>query len=54
MYSQSFIRLLAIAPKVPGVTRVHIGTLEVPHENLYEVSLVMDATGQKMLQPGSR
>jgi hypothetical protein len=42
------------APEVPGVTGAHIGTLEVPHENLYKVGLVMDATGRKMLQPSSR
>jgi hypothetical protein len=46
---ESFIWLLATAPEVPGVTRADIGTLEVPHENLHEVSLVVDATGRKML-----
>jgi hypothetical protein len=29
---------LAAAPEVLGVARMHIGALEVPHENLYEVS----------------
>jgi hypothetical protein len=51
--TKSFIRLLAAAPEVPGVTRADIGTLEVLHENLYEVGPVVDAMGRKMLQPGS-
>jgi hypothetical protein len=51
--TKSFIRLLAVAPKVPGVTRVDISALEVPHENLHEVGPVVDATGQKMFRPGS-
>jgi hypothetical protein len=46
---ESFIRLLMAAPEVLGVTRAHIGILKVPHKNLYEVSLVVDATGRKML-----
>jgi hypothetical protein len=49
--TESFIWLLAVAPKVSGVARVHIGALEVPHENQYEVSPVVDATGRKVLQP---
>jgi hypothetical protein len=52
--TESFIPLLAAALEVLGVTRVDISTLEVSHENLYEVILVVDATGQKMFQPGSR
>jgi hypothetical protein len=51
---ESFIWLLAIAPEVLGVTRADIGTLEVPHENLHEVSLVVDAMGRKMLHLDSR
>jgi hypothetical protein len=51
---ESFIWLLAIAPKVLGVTRVDIGTLEVPHENLYKVSPVVDTTGREVLQLSSR
>jgi hypothetical protein len=38
-----------IAPEVPRVTMADIGTLEVPHENLYEVDLVVDVMGQKVL-----
>jgi hypothetical protein len=45
---ESFIRLLLAAPEVPGVTRVDISILEVPHENLHEVGPVVDATGQKV------
>jgi hypothetical protein len=37
------------AHEVPGVAREYIGALEVPHENLYEVGLVVDATGQEVL-----
>jgi hypothetical protein len=54
VHTESFMQLLAAAPEVPRVTRVNIGTLEVPHENIYEVGPVVDAMGQKMLQPGSR
>jgi hypothetical protein len=46
---ESFIRHLVKAPEVLGVTRVDIGTLEVPHQNLHEVGLVVDATGQEVL-----
>jgi hypothetical protein len=47
--AESLFQLLAAAPKVPGVARVHIGALEVPHKNLYEVSLVVDVMGQEVL-----
>jgi hypothetical protein len=49
VFAESFIRLLAAAPEVPRVARAHVGALEVPHENLYEVSLVVDASGRKVL-----
>jgi hypothetical protein len=52
--TESFIWLLALDPEVPGVTRVDTSTQEVPHENLHEVGPVVDVTGQKMFQPGSR
>jgi hypothetical protein len=52
--AESLTRLLTIAPEVPGVARVHIGALEVPHENYHEVGPVMDATGQEVFQPSSR
>jgi hypothetical protein len=45
--TESFIWLLATAPKVLGVTRVDISALEVLHENLHEVGPVMDAMGQR-------
>jgi hypothetical protein len=48
---ESLIRLLVAAPKVLGVARAHIGSLEVPHKNLHEVILVVDAAGQEVLQP---
>jgi hypothetical protein len=51
--TESFIRLLATAPEVPGVTRVDIGTLEVPHENFYEVGPVVNTTDREVLQPSS-
>jgi hypothetical protein len=44
---------LVAAPKVLGVARAHIGALEVPHENLHEVSLVVDVAGQEVFQPSS-
>jgi hypothetical protein len=50
---ESFIWLLVAAPKVLGIARAHVGALEVPHENLYEVGPVVDATGWEVLQPGS-
>jgi hypothetical protein len=49
---ESFIRLLAAAPKVPRVTRADISTVEVPHDNLHEVGPVVNATGRKIFQPG--
>jgi hypothetical protein len=45
---ESFIWLLAVAPKVLGISRADISAQEVPHENLHKVSLVVDASGQKM------
>jgi hypothetical protein len=44
---------LVVAPEVLRVTRANIGTLEVPHKNFHEVSLVVDAKGWEMLQPSS-
>jgi hypothetical protein len=41
------------ALEVLGVTRVDIGTMEVPHKNLYEVGPVVDAMGREVLQPRS-
>jgi hypothetical protein len=52
--TESFIQLLAVAPEVPGVARAHIGALEFPYENFYEVSPVVDTMGGKVLQPSSR
>jgi hypothetical protein len=51
--AESLTRLLVAAPKVLGVARAHIGALEVPHENLHEVSLVVDVAGQEVFQPSS-
>jgi hypothetical protein len=50
---ESFIQLLAVDPKVLGVTRADMSTLEVPHKNLHKVSLVVDEMGRKLFQPGS-
>jgi hypothetical protein len=48
MLAGSLIWLLVVAPKVLRVTRAHIGALEVPHKNLYEVGPVVDVTGQEV------
>jgi hypothetical protein len=48
--AESFIWLLAAALEVPRVARAHIGALEVPYENLYKVSPVVDASGRKVLK----
>jgi hypothetical protein len=45
---ESFIWLLVAAPKVLGVTRADISTLEAPYKNLHEVGPVVDVTGRKM------
>jgi hypothetical protein len=45
---KSLIRFLVVAPKIPGITRANIDTLEVSHENLYKVSPVVDASGREM------
>jgi hypothetical protein len=45
---ESLIRLLAAALEVLGITTADISALEVPHENLHEVSPVVDALGRKM------
>jgi hypothetical protein len=46
--TESLIRLLAAALEVLGITTADISALEVPHENLHEVSPVVDALGRKM------
>jgi hypothetical protein len=45
---ESLTQLLPVAPKVPRVAKVHIGALEVPNKILYEVSIVVDATGREV------
>jgi hypothetical protein len=40
---------LAIAPEVLGIARAHVGILEVPHKNLYEIGPVVDAIGGEVL-----
>jgi hypothetical protein len=45
--TESLIWLLVAAPEVLGITRADISELEVPHENLHEVSPVVDAMGQE-------
>jgi hypothetical protein len=46
--TKSLIQFLAAAPEIPGITKADIGALEVPHENLHNVSPVVDASGRVM------
>jgi hypothetical protein len=41
--AKSLIWFLAAAPEILGITKADIGALEVPNENLHNVSLVVDA-----------
>jgi hypothetical protein len=52
MYSRSFIGFLPAVPKVLGITRAHVGALEMPYEDLDEVIPAANATLQEVLQPG--
>jgi hypothetical protein len=42
---KSLVWLLAVAPEIPGITRVDIGTQKVSHKNLHKVIPVVDASG---------
>jgi hypothetical protein len=43
--TKSLIRFLVAAPEILGITKANIGALEVTHENLHNVSPVVDASG---------
>jgi len=51
--SEGLIGLLPAAPEVPGVSRTHICTLEVPDEDPDQVSLVVDHALREVLEPYS-
>jgi hypothetical protein len=50
--SQGFPWLLAAAPEIPRVPRVHVRTLEISSESLDQVVSVGDLRRRQMLQPG--
>jgi hypothetical protein len=45
VFMKSLIRFLVAASEIPGINKVNIGALEVPHKNLHMVSLVMHTSG---------
>jgi hypothetical protein len=49
MYSRSFIGFLPAVPKVLGITRAHVGALEMPYEDLDKVILAVDVTLREVL-----
>ena len=50
---QRLIGLLLAPSEIPRVPRMHVRALEVSHENLDQISLVMDLVGRKMFEPGA-
>ena len=50
---QRLIGLLLAPLEIPGVPRVHVRALEVFHENLDQISPVVDLVGRKMFEPGA-
>jgi hypothetical protein len=44
-------RLLGACPQVPGVSRMHVSALEVPHERANQIVLVVNLTRQQVLEP---
>jgi hypothetical protein len=51
MSNNSFARLLGAYAQVPGVSRVHVRALEVPHEGADQIVAVMNLAGWQVLEP---
>ena len=51
--SERLAWLLATTLKVPGVPEAHVCALEIPDEDLYQVTPVVDLQGREVLEPGS-
>ena len=52
--SERLVQPLAITLEVPGVPGVHVRALEIPDEDLYQVTPVVDLQGREVFEPGSR
>ena len=50
---QRLIGLLSTPSEIPGVPRAHVRALEVSHENLDQISPVVDLVGRKMFELGA-
>jgi hypothetical protein len=46
--------LLGACAQVPGVPKVHVHALEVPHEGADQVISVVDLTGRQVFEPHPR
>jgi hypothetical protein len=53
-FSKSLVWLLAAAPEVPGIPKVHVCALEIPYKDHDQVSPVMNLPRWKVLQPSPR
>ena len=51
--SERLTRLLATTLEVLGVPRAHVCALEIPDEDLYQVTPVVDLQGREVFEPGS-
>jgi hypothetical protein len=52
--SERFAGLLGARAQVPGVSRAHISSLEVPHEGADQIVPVVYLAGRQMLKPRPR
>jgi hypothetical protein len=46
---EGLVWLLPIVLEVPGVPRVRVGALKVPHKDLLQVRPILDGVGQEVL-----
>jgi hypothetical protein len=46
--------LMSASAQVPGVPRVHVRALEVPHKRSDQIVLVVDLAGRQVLEPRPR
>ena len=51
---ERLVRPLAAALEVPGVLGARVGALEIPDEDLYQVTPVVDLHRGKVFEPSSR
>ena len=52
--SERLVRPLVTTLEVLGVPGAHVRALEIPDEDLYQVTPVVDLQGREVFEPGSR